>query len=71
MQMAFLEKLGETLVLTLPASIIETLQLHAGEELAIEVEGERLVLTRAPAAFRALWVTYRSPGQSLKPHVAS
>jgi antitoxin component of MazEF toxin-antitoxin module len=71
MQMTFLEKLGETLVLTFPASVIEALQLHAGEELAIEVQGDRIVLTRAPAEFRALWVAYQTPEQRLKPQIAS
>jgi antitoxin component of MazEF toxin-antitoxin module len=71
MQMTLLEKLGETLVLTLPDSVIEALHLHAGEELAIEVEGERIVLTRAPAEFRALWVAYRTLGQCIKPQIAS
>jgi antitoxin component of MazEF toxin-antitoxin module len=71
MQMAILEKLGETLVLTLSASVIEALHLHAGEELAIQVEGDRLVLTRAPAAFRSLWVTYQAPGTSIEPQIAS
>jgi antitoxin component of MazEF toxin-antitoxin module len=71
MQLALLEKLGETLVLTLPASVIEALHLYAGEELAIEVEGERIVLTRAPAEFRALWVAYCTLGQCIKPQIAS
>jgi antitoxin component of MazEF toxin-antitoxin module len=71
MQMALLEKLGETLVLTFPASVIEALHLHAGEELAIEVEGERIVLTRAPAEFLALWVAHQTLAQRLKPQIAS
>jgi antitoxin component of MazEF toxin-antitoxin module len=71
MEMTLLEKLGETLVLTFPASVIEALQLHAGEALAIEVQGDRIVLTRAPAEFRALWVAYQTPGQRLTPQIAS
>jgi hypothetical protein len=49
----------------------DALHLHAGEELAIEVEGERIVLTRAPAEFRALRVAYRTLGQCIKPQIAS
>ena len=60
MQVATLEKLGDTIVLTLPTAIIKALRLHAGEELTIEVEGERLVLTRVPAVFRDVQVVYHT-----------
>jgi antitoxin component of MazEF toxin-antitoxin module len=58
MQITTLDKLGDTIVLTLPASVINALHLHAGEELTVEVEGERIVLTRAPASFCHVQVVY-------------
>jgi antitoxin component of MazEF toxin-antitoxin module len=60
MKLAALEKLGDTIVLTLPEEIIKALHLHAGEELTIAVEGERLVLTRLPALFRDARVVYQT-----------
>jgi antitoxin component of MazEF toxin-antitoxin module len=63
MQLTTLEKLGDTIVLTLPASVIKALHLHEGEELAIEVEGERIVLTRVPASFLHVRVVYQTLAQ--------
>jgi antitoxin component of MazEF toxin-antitoxin module len=60
MQLAKLEKLGETIVLTLPAAVVRALHLHAGEEMAIEVEGERIVLTRVPTVFQDVRVVYQA-----------
>lgn len=60
MQLVTVEKLGETMVLTLPAEVIRALQLQAGEELAIAVEGERLILTRLPALFNGARVMYKA-----------
>lgn len=63
MQITTLDKLGDTIVLTLPTSVINALHLHAGEELAIEVEGERVVLTRVPASFCHVRVVYQTLAQ--------
>ena len=71
MEMTYVEKLGESLVLTFPTSIIEALHLYDGEKLSIEVEGDRIVLTRAPAEFLSLWVTYRKLGQHRTSRVSS
>lgn len=63
MQITTLDKHDDAIVLTLPASVIKVLHLHAGEELAIEVEGERIVLTRVPASFCHVQVVYQTLAQ--------
>jgi antitoxin component of MazEF toxin-antitoxin module len=63
MQLTTLGELGDTIVLNLPASVIKALHLHVGEELAIEVESNRIVLTRIPANFCHVQVVYQTLAQ--------
>lgn len=44
---AVLKKAGGSLVMTVPAAARNTLHLHEGQEMAVTVEGERLVLEPA------------------------
>jgi putative addiction module antidote len=58
MQTVKLRKVGNSATVTLPAAVIEALHLHENDEIAIEVVGDRIVLTRASADFQDAWAAY-------------
>lgn len=55
-----LRKVGNSATVTLPVSIVEALHLHENDEIAIEVIGDRIVLTRATTDFQDAWSAYQS-----------
>lgn len=59
MQIVKLRKTGDSITVTLPASVVEALHLQEGEELAIEVAGDYIMLTPATADLRDAWATYQ------------
>ncbi len=59
-----LRKVGYSMMVTLPASVAEALHLHENDEIAVEVSGDRIVLTRATPDFEDAWEAY----QSIEPH---
>src|SRR5258708_29704654 len=59
MQIVKLRKVGNSATVTLPASVVEALDLHENDEIAVEVAGDRIVLTRATSAFQDAWSSYQ------------
>jgi putative addiction module antidote len=53
-----LRKVGNSTTVTLPAWVVEALDLHENDEIAIEVAGDRIVLTRASSDFQKAWSAY-------------
>jgi len=60
MQIVKLRKVYNSIVLTLPATVVEALHLHENEEIAVEVAGDRIVLTRAAPDFEGAWAAYQA-----------
>jgi putative addiction module antidote len=59
MQVVKLRKVGNSTTVTLPASVVEALHLRENDEIAIEVAGDRIVLTRASSDFQEAWSAYQ------------
>ncbi len=59
MQIMKLRKVGNSTTVTLPTSVLEALHLHENDEIAVEVAGDRIVLTRATSDFQEGWTAYR------------
>jgi antitoxin component of MazEF toxin-antitoxin module len=59
MHIVKLRKVGDSVTVTLPAAVVEALHLHENDEIAIEVTGERIVLTRANKDFQDAWDAYQ------------
>jgi putative addiction module antidote len=59
MQTVKLRKVGNSTTVTLPASVVEALHLHENDEIAVEVVGERIVLTRATSDYQDAWAAYQ------------
>ena len=60
MQVVKLRRVGNSTTVTLPASVVEALHLHENDEIAIEVAGDRIILTRATSDFQDAWTAYQS-----------
>ena len=60
MQVVKLRKVGNSTTVTLPASVVEALHLQENDEVAVEVAGDRIVLTRANADFQDAWNAYQA-----------
>lgn len=60
MQVVKLRRVGNSATVTLPASIVEALHLHENDEIAVEVTGDRIILTRASTDFQDAWSAYQS-----------
>jgi putative addiction module antidote len=54
-----LRKVGNSATITLPTAVIEALHLHENDEIAIDIEGDRIVLTQATHDFQDAWETYQ------------
>ena len=54
-----LRTVGNSATITLPTAVIEALHLHENDEIAIDVVGDRIVLTRATADFQDTWEAYQ------------
>ena len=59
MQVVKLRKVGNSTTVTLPAWVLEALHLHENDEIAVEVSGDRIVLTRATTDFQDAWAVYQ------------
>jgi len=59
MRVVKLRKVGNSTAITLPASVVEALHLHENDEIAVEVAGNRIVLTRASVDFQDAWAAYQ------------
>ena len=60
MQVVKLRKVGNSTTVTLPTSVVEALHLKENDEIAVEVAGDRIVLTRASSDFQDAWAAYES-----------
>ncbi len=60
MQVVKLRKVGNSLAVTLPASVIEALHLAESDEIAVEASGDSIVLTRATRDYQDAWAAYQA-----------
>ena len=60
MHIVKLRRVGNSTTVTLPASVLEALHLHENDEVAIEVAGDRIMLTRATSDFQDAWSAYQA-----------
>lgn len=59
MQIVKLRKVGNSITVTLPTSVVEALHLRENDEIAVEVSGDHIVLTSATADFQDAWAAYQ------------
>jgi len=59
MQVVKLRRVGNSTTVTLPAAVIEALHLHENDEVAVEVAGDRIIITRATTDFQDAWDAYQ------------
>ena len=59
MQVVKLRRVGNSMTVTLPASVVEALHLHENDDVAIEVAGDRIVLNRDTNDFQDEWAAYQ------------
>lgn len=59
MQVVKLRKVGNSTTVTLPTSVVEALHLRENDEIAVEVAGDRIILTRATTDFQNAWAAYQ------------
>ena len=59
MHIVKLRKVGNSTTITLPTAIIEALHMHENDEIAIDIEGDRIVLTQATPDFQDAWEAYQ------------
>jgi len=60
MQIVKLRKVGNSTAVTLPASVVEALNLRENDEIAVEIAGDRIILTRATSDFQEAWEAYQT-----------
>jgi len=60
MQKVKLRKVGNSTTVTLPASVVEALHLRENDEIAVEISGDRIILTRATSDFEDAWKAYQT-----------
>ncbi len=60
MQIVKLRKVGNSATVTLPATVVEALHLHENDEIAVEVAGDRIILSRASTDFQEAWEAYQA-----------
>ncbi len=59
MQIVKLHKVEDEIMIPLPTSVVEALHLHEKDEVAIEVTGDRIILTPLTSNFEEAWDTYQ------------
>ena len=64
MQVVKVHKVGNSMIVMLPASVVEALHLQESDEIAVEVAGDRIVLIRANADFQDAWNVYQVTEQN-------
>ena len=60
MQVVKLRKVGNSMTISLPPSVLEALHLRESDEIAIEVAGDRIILAKATPDFQDAWSAYQS-----------
>ncbi len=59
MQIVKLRKVGNSVTVTLPAAVVEALHLHENDDIAVDVAGDRIILTQATNDFQDAWDAYK------------
>lgn len=59
MQIVKLRKVGNSATVTLPAAVVEALHLHENDDIAVEVAGDRIILTQATHDVQDAWNAYK------------
>lgn len=59
MNLVKLDKDGDSITLTLPASVVEALHIRENDEFILEVAGDRLILSRVGQDFQDAWEAYQ------------
>lgn len=57
--MVKLRRIGNSTTVILPTAVLEAMHLHENDEVAIEVVGDRIVLTPATTNFQDVWEAYQ------------
>jgi antitoxin component of MazEF toxin-antitoxin module len=60
MQVVKLRKVGNSSTVTLPAAVVEALHFHENDGFAVEVAGDRIILSRASTDFQEAREAYQS-----------
>jgi antitoxin component of MazEF toxin-antitoxin module len=60
MRIVKLNKSGGSASVELPGDVVEALNLQENDEVAIEIVGERIVLTRISSDFQDAWAAYQN-----------
>ncbi len=59
MHIVKLRNVDNSTTITLPTAVVEALHLHENDEIAIDVVGECIILTRASTDFQNAWEAYQ------------
>lgn len=59
MEVVKLRRVGNSTIITLPSSAVEALHLHENDEVAVEIAGDRIMITRATTDFQDAWNAYQ------------
>jgi antitoxin component of MazEF toxin-antitoxin module len=59
MEVVKLRRVGNSTIITLPPSVVEALHLHENDEVAVEIAGDRIMITRATTDFQDAWNAYQ------------
>ena len=59
MQIVKLRKVGDSSVVILPPGMVEALHLQENDDMAVEVMGNRIIITRATDDFQDAWDAYK------------
>lgn len=59
MQIVKLRKVGNSVTVTLPIAVVEALHLHENDDIAVDVAGDRIILTQATDDFQDAWDVYK------------
>ncbi len=59
MQVVKLHKINDSFIVTLPISVLEVLHLQENDDMAIEIAGDRIMLSRTTSDFQDAWEAYK------------
>jgi len=59
MQIVKLRKVGDSSVVILPSGMVDALHLQENDDMAVEVMGNRIIITRATDDFQDAWDAYK------------
>jgi putative addiction module antidote len=59
MQVVKLRKVGNSITVTLPPSVLEALHLHENDEIVVEIAGDSIMLSKVFHEFQDAWDAYQ------------